>query len=125
MALPAHWTPDDEVDEPERWLGSSPLLDLEDPKLRLRVRSLVQLCKTDREKAIAVYGYVKRLPLVRRIKLRPRTTRKRVPARSTRTTSRCRARSCTTLLLSESLEFLWTMGLMWLATRRFGSPSWS
>ena len=41
MALPAHWTPDDEVDEPERWLGSSPLLDLEDPKLRLRVRSLV------------------------------------------------------------------------------------
>ena len=75
MALPAHWTPDDEVDEPERWLGSSPLLDLEDPKLRLRVRSLVQLCKTDREKAIAVYGYVKRLPLVRRVKLRPRSAR--------------------------------------------------
>lgn len=75
MALPAHWTPDDDVDEPERWLGSSPLLDLEDPKLRLRVRSLVQLCKTDREKALAVYGYVKRLPLVRRIKLRPLTAR--------------------------------------------------
>ena len=75
MALPAHWNADEAVDDPERWLGSSPLLDLEDPKLRLRVRSLVQLCQTDRDKALAVYGYVKRLPLARCIKLRPRTAR--------------------------------------------------
>lgn len=75
MALPAHWSPDEEIDEPQRWLGSSPLLDLGDPKLRLKVRSLVQLCKTEREKALALYGYVKRLPLARRIKLRPLTAR--------------------------------------------------
>ena len=75
MALPANWNADEAVDDPERWLGSSPLLDLEDPKLRLRVRSLVQLCQTDRDKALAVYGYVKRLPLARRIKLRAQTAR--------------------------------------------------
>ena len=75
MALSAPWTPDDGSDEPERWLGSSSLLDLEDPKLRLRVRSLVQLCKTDREKALAVYGYVKRLPLARRVKWRALSAR--------------------------------------------------
>ena len=75
MALPAHWSPDEEIDEPQRWLGSSPLLDLGDPKLRLKVRSLVQLCKSEREKALALYGYVKRLPLARRVKLRPHTAR--------------------------------------------------
>ena len=75
MALPTHCAPHEGIDDPERWLGSSPLLDLEDPKLRLRVRSLVQLCKNDREKALAVYGYVKRLPLTRRLKLRALTAR--------------------------------------------------
>jgi hypothetical protein len=50
-------------------------MDLEDPKLRLRVRALVQLCKNDRERALAVYGYVKRLPLARRWKLRLSTAR--------------------------------------------------
>ena len=75
MALPAHWSSDEGVDEPVHWLGSSALLDLGDPKLRLKVHSLVQLCKTDREKALAVYGYVKRLPLARRLKLRPLTAR--------------------------------------------------
>jgi len=73
--VPTPWPQDEGVDEPRRWLGSSPLLDLEDPKLRLRVRSLVQLCKGDREKALAVYGYVKRLPLARRAKVRPATAR--------------------------------------------------
>jgi len=63
------------VDDPERWLGSSPLLDLEDPKLRLCVRSLVQLCKTEREKALAVYGFVKRLTYLRSFKMGPRTAR--------------------------------------------------
>ena len=62
-------------DEPQQWLRPSALLDLEDPKLRLRVHALTQLCKNDREKALALYGYVKRLPLARRVKLRPLTAR--------------------------------------------------
>jgi hypothetical protein len=73
--VPTPWPQDQGVDDPQRWLGSSPLLDLEDPKLRLRVRSLVQLCQSDREKALAVYGFVKRLPLARRVKVRPATAR--------------------------------------------------
>jgi Transglutaminase-like superfamily len=64
-----------DADHPRHWLGPSPLIDLEDPKLRLRVRSLTQLCKTEREKALAIYGYVKRLPLARRVKLSLRTAR--------------------------------------------------
>jgi hypothetical protein len=64
-----------DADDPRRWLGSSALIDLEDPKLRLRVRALTQLCKTEREKALAIYGYVKRLPLARRVKLTLRTAR--------------------------------------------------
>lgn len=63
------------ADEPQRWLGPTPLMDLEDPKLRLRVRALVQLCKNEREQALAVYGYVKRLPLARRWKARLLTAR--------------------------------------------------
>jgi hypothetical protein len=50
-------------------------MDLEDPKLRLRVRALVQLCKNERERVLAVYNYVKRLPLARRCKLRLSTAR--------------------------------------------------
>lgn len=76
MALPASLPLEKTgAEDPHRWLGSSPLLDLEDPKLRLRVRSLVQLCQSDRDKAIAIYGYVKRLPLASRLKLRPLTAR--------------------------------------------------
>jgi hypothetical protein len=63
------------ADDPRPWLGRSALTDPEDPKLRLRVHALTQLCKTDREKALALYGYVKRLPLARRIKTRPHTAR--------------------------------------------------
>jgi hypothetical protein len=81
VASPTHWSTDETIDDPQRWLGSSPLLDLQDPKLRLRVQSLVQLCTTDREKALAVYGYVKRLPLARRMKLRPRSAREVYDAR--------------------------------------------
>lgn len=63
------------ADDPQHWLGATPLMDLEDPKLRLRVRALVQLCKNERERALAVYGYVKRLPLARRWKARLGTAR--------------------------------------------------
>lgn len=62
-------------DDPQLWLRPSALLDLEDPKLRLRVHALTQLCKNEREKALALYRYVKRLPLARRVKLRPLTAR--------------------------------------------------
>jgi len=67
--------PDPNGDDPQRWLGPSPLLDLEDPKLRLRVQALTQLCTTEREKAMALYGHVKRLPLARRFTTRPQTAR--------------------------------------------------
>jgi hypothetical protein len=50
-------------------------MDLEDPKLRLRVHALIQLSKSDREKALVLYAFVKRMPVVRRIKLRANTAR--------------------------------------------------
>ena len=64
-----------EEDHPSRWLGASSLLDLEDPKLRLRVHALTQLSKTERQKALAIYGFVKRMPLIKPMKLRMRTAR--------------------------------------------------
>lgn len=67
---PSHLPLDD--DQPGHWLAATSLLDLEHPKLRLRVRALTQLSKGEREKALAVYGFVKRMPLARRIKLRHR-----------------------------------------------------
>jgi hypothetical protein len=39
------------------------------------VRALVQLCKNEREKALAVYGFVKRLPYAKPMKLRLHTAR--------------------------------------------------
>lgn len=60
---------------PRHWLGSTPLLDLDDPRLRLKARALTQLCKNEREKALAVYGFVKRLPFAKPMKLRLRTAR--------------------------------------------------
>ena len=63
------------LESPEHYLGTSALLDLQDSKLRLRVRSLTQLCKTDREKAMALHNYVKRLTFERPFKLRLRTAR--------------------------------------------------
>lgn len=61
--------------EDGRWLASSALLDLEDPRLRLKARALTQLCKSDREKAMAVYGFVKRLPFAKPFKMRLHTAR--------------------------------------------------
>lgn len=62
-------------DHPGHWLGSTALLDLEDTRLRLRARALTQLCKSEREKALALYAAVKRIPFARPIKLQPRTAR--------------------------------------------------
>jgi len=63
------------ADDPSHWLGATALLDLEDPKLRLRVRSLTQLCKGEREKALVIYGFVKRMQLATPFKLRLRSAR--------------------------------------------------
>jgi hypothetical protein len=62
-------------EDPDHWLGSTALLDLEDSKLRLRARALTQLCKNDREKALAIYGFVKRIPFAKPFKVRVRTPR--------------------------------------------------
>lgn len=75
MGTPGAPQPAADPEDPRHWLGRTPLIDLEDPKLRLRVRSLTQLGKTDRERALAVYAFVKRMPLARAMKLRLRTAR--------------------------------------------------
>ena len=61
--------------EPRRWLASTRLLDLGDAKLQLRARALTQLAKNEREKALALYSFVKRLPFARPFKLRVRSPR--------------------------------------------------
>ena len=68
-------------DKPQDWLRTTPLLDLEDSKLRLKARSLVQLCRTDRDKALAIYSFVKRLHYTKRIKLAYPTARDVLEAR--------------------------------------------
>lgn len=68
----SHSTP---VESPSHYLGSSALLNLQDSRLRLRARSLTQLCKTDRERAMALHNYVKKLPFERPFKFRLRTAR--------------------------------------------------
>ncbi|MFC5498001.1 transglutaminase-like domain-containing protein [Caenimonas terrae] len=72
-------TPDESgaptVDDPGQYLGSSALLTLQDSRLRLRARSITQLCKTDRERAMALHNYVKKLPFARPFKFRLRTAR--------------------------------------------------
>ena len=73
--MPDEEHPSAALDSPEHYLGTSALLDLRDSKLRLRARSLTQLCKTDREKAMAIHNYVKRLTFERPFKLRLRTAR--------------------------------------------------
>lgn len=64
-----------DINDPCRWLGSTDLLDLQAPKLRLRAHALTQLCKSEREKALAIYGFVKRIPFAKPLKLRMHTSR--------------------------------------------------
>lgn len=74
-AVPAADPPLPDSEEPHRWLRRTRFLDLADAKLRLRARSLTQLATGEREKALAVYGFVKRVPFARTFKLRLRTPR--------------------------------------------------
>lgn len=69
-----------QADHPWHWLASTDLLDLEDPKLRLRAHALTQLCKSEREKALAIYGFVKRLAFSKPLKLRLRRPREVIEA---------------------------------------------
>ena len=82
MGSPAPLAHEQEPDDPRRWLGSTGLLDLDDPKLRLKSHSLTQLCKNEREKALAIYGFVKRLPYAKPMKLRLHTAREVMDAGS-------------------------------------------
>ena len=68
------------LDDPGRWLRTTGLLDLEDPRLRLRAHALTQLCKSEREKALALYGFVKRMPFHKPLKMRLRTAREVIDA---------------------------------------------
>lgn len=63
------------AEAPGDYLGSSALLTLHDSRLRLRARSLTQLCATDREKAMAIHNYVKKMPFERPFKFRPHSAR--------------------------------------------------
>ena len=67
-------------DSPEAWLGPTGFLDLEDTKLRLRARSLTLLAKNEREKALGIYGFVKRVPFATPFKLRLRSPREVIDA---------------------------------------------
>jgi hypothetical protein len=49
-------------DDPRNWLCATSLLDLEDPKLRIRVLRITQLATSATDKAVRVHNYIKSLP---------------------------------------------------------------
>jgi transglutaminase-like putative cysteine protease len=51
-----------EAQDERRWLRSTPLLQLEHPKIRLTAQRLTQLRATPREKALACFQFVRSLP---------------------------------------------------------------
>jgi hypothetical protein len=60
-------------DDPSDWMDSTRLLDLHDTKVRLKAQSLTHLYRTDREKALSIYGAVKRITFAKPVKFRLRT----------------------------------------------------
>lgn len=63
--LPAHHfypAPPDPSDEPARWVGNTPLLQFDHPKIRLLAVRLTQLKRTPREQAVACFNYIRALP---------------------------------------------------------------
>lgn len=52
---------DDDAD-PRRWLGDTPMLNLGDDKLRLRVQTVTQFSRNDAEKLRAICNYVASIP---------------------------------------------------------------
>lgn len=75
--LPLPLLPQDrpDPDDPRAWLGTSELLDFEDCKIRLKAQALTQLSKSPREKALALYAFVKRMKLAKPMRMRCRTAR--------------------------------------------------
>ena len=73
--MPVEWGTDGDIDTPEAWLGATQLLDLEDPRLRMRASALTQFSLNDRAKALAIYAFVKRMPYSRPFKMSHRTAR--------------------------------------------------
>ncbi|MDO8756294.1 MAG: hypothetical protein Q7J71_02570 [Polaromonas sp.] len=49
------------TDQPQDWLCSTRLLDLDDPKLRLQAMRITQLATTPTQKAVALHDFVKSL----------------------------------------------------------------
>ena len=52
----------DLMELPSHWLGSTRLLDLEDPKLRIQAMSLTQLSDTVIQKVVAIHEFIKAMP---------------------------------------------------------------
>ena len=55
------------------WLGSTALMDLEDPRIRIKALALTQLCASEQAKALAIYLFIKRMPFRKSLKLRHRS----------------------------------------------------
>ena len=49
-------------DDPLRWLGDAPMLNLGDDKLRLRVQTVTQFARNDVERRVAICRYVAAIP---------------------------------------------------------------
>lgn len=71
----------DESHAPEPWCGSSGLIDLADPRLLKLAKKLVFGRQGDRERALAIYRYVREIPLYVERRWRPRAIGKIVEQR--------------------------------------------
>jgi hypothetical protein len=60
-------------DDPSDWMDSTQLIDLHDTKLRLKAQAITQLSRSEREKVLAIYSAVKRIPFAKPVKFRLRT----------------------------------------------------
>ena len=61
LSMPTTLAPDS-IEVPSYWLGSTRLLDLNDPKLRIQAMSLTQLSDTDTQKVVAIHEFIKAMP---------------------------------------------------------------
>ena len=50
------------TDDPQRWLGPTYLLNLDDTKLRIRVLRITQLAHSSTQKAVLIHDFIKSLP---------------------------------------------------------------
>lgn len=68
-------------DDPRRWLGDTPMLNLRDDKLRLRVQTVLQFSRTDAEKLRSICNYVASIPFHVPAFASPKQTRRTVARR--------------------------------------------